>query len=228
MSDTTVIAVDGVTMGWDGRVVLDNVSLKVSRGDFMAITGPNGGGKTTLMRIILGLLRPLKGAVSYFDGGMRVDRLSIGYLPQKSMVDTRFPVSVREVIESGLLASRQMNADERCRRVDDMLSLVDLEAHASKTIGDVSGGQMQRALLGRALVSCPDVVVLDEPLSYVDKHFESRIYDIVGDLKSKATVLLVSHEMSTIADIANRHLIVDVRLRECSACHHSVHFDCDC
>lgn len=228
MTDRKLIDIDNVTMGWDGRTTLDNVSLSVCRGDFMAITGPNGGGKTTLMRIILGLLKPLSGRVTYYGtDGRTVSYLPIGYLPQRSMIDLRFPITVREVIASGLLGLKGLKRDEADSRVDDMLTTVDLRSHSSKAIGELSGGQLQRTLLGRALVSRPEVVVLDEPLSYVDKHFEHRIYDIVGELKGHSTVLLVSHEMATIDAIANRHIIVDVNVRECHSATHYTHCSCD-
>ena len=103
-----------------------------------------------------------------------------------------------------------------------------LESHSSHSIGNLSGGQLQRALLGRSIISRPKLLVLDEPLSYVDKRFEHYIYDLVGALTHTTTLLLVSHEMSTIAGMANRHLIIDHILTECHSSHHHVHYDCDC
>ncbi|MDE6490967.1 MAG: ATP-binding cassette domain-containing protein, partial [Muribaculaceae bacterium] len=132
------------------------------------------------------------------------------------------------VIESGLIASAGIDRDARRRRVDEIVALVGLEKHVDNTIGELSGGQLQRALLGRAIIARPRVLVLDEPLSYVDKHFESRIYEIVARLASHTTILLVSHEMSTIAGMANRHLIIDRQLRECRFTHHYARSGCDC
>lgn len=221
------IRLTDVSMTFDDRTVLNDVSLTVNHGDFVAITGPNGGGKTTLLRIILKLLRPSRGEVSYFDAqGRPAASLPIGYLPQKNMIDSRFPVSVADVIGYGLLGEKGLGAAERQRRVAEMLERVNLTDHANHAIGQLSGGQLQRALLGRALVSNPGVLVLDEPLSYVDKRFERHIYDIIGALTGRVTVVLVSHEMSTIAGMANRHLIVDGSIHECGAAHHMVHYDC--
>ena len=104
--------------------------------------------------------------------------------------------------------------------LDKMIDKVELTDHASKPIGALSGGQQQRALLGRALISNPEMLVLDEPLSYVDKHFEQRIYDIIRELAPTTTIILVSHEITTVAAIANRHLIVDRTLTVCSSAHH--------
>lgn len=216
-----IIRLEGVGMAWDRRVALENVSFNIDKGDFVAITGPNGGGKTTLLRIILKLLRPTAGAVSYYDdNGIPVDRLHIGYLPQKNMIDSRFPIDVRQVISSGLLAVKTIGEAERRARVDDMLGVVGLRELQRNSIGELSGGQLQRALLGRALISRPSVIVLDEPLSYIDKRFEGHIYEILSSLEKSTTILLVSHEITAIAAMANRHLIVDRAVHECSAAHH--------
>lgn len=220
MNDT-VLQLCGVSVAWDGRQVLSDVSLGVNRGDLIAITGPNGGGKTTLMRVVLGLVKPDSGTVGHPSG-----HLTVGYLPQKNQIDSHFPVTVDEVIAQGLLSTRGLSRSDIRDRLDAMLDLVELRAHRDKAIGTVSGGQLQRALLGRALIARPEMLVLDEPLSYLDKHFEQRVYDIVGDLRGKATILLVSHEMTTIAAMANRHLVVNTTVSECHAHHHAVHYDC--
>lgn len=216
-----LINLSDVTMRRSGHTLLDSVSLDVDRGDFIAVTGPNGGGKTTLLRIMLKLIVPDSGTVSY-NGDFR-----IGYLPQKNSVDARFPMSVTDVVRSGLLGMKGISSTESRQLVKEAIATVGLEAHCSKSIGQLSGGQLQRTLLARALVSHPEVLVLDEPLSYLDKAMEARVYEVVGSLKGETTIVLVSHEMSTIASMATRHLIVDGGLHECHASHHSVHYDCD-
>lgn len=222
----TIISLRGVTQRWDQRTVLQGVDLDINRGDFIAITGPNGGGKTTLLRIILKLLKPTAGSVTYLHEGNPVKKLSIGYLPQKNMIDSRFPITVSEVVASGLIGGNTPK-EETAMLTDETIRLVGLEAHSDKSIGSLSGGQLQRALLGRAIISRPGLLVLDEPLSYVDKRFEHSIYDLVAELSKTTTLLLVSHEMSTIAGMANRHLIVDHAIHECHSPHHYVHYDCD-
>lgn len=214
-------------MRWADREILSGINLTVGRGDFLTVTGPNGGGKTTLMRILLRLQRPTEGVVSYYDPDGRPCRtLPIGYLPQKNMIDSRFPVSVREVVASGLIMERSMTSVAKSRRVDEVLELVELRGHASKPIGNLSGGQLQRALFGRALVSRPEILVLDEPLSYLDKHFEERMYAILAEIKPHSTVILVSHELSVISSMATRHLIVNNTVHECCAHRHYVATDC--
>lgn len=217
-----LIELQGISVKWNVQPVLDNVSFVVNEGDFVAITGPNGGGKTTLLRVILRLLRPNSGSVIYHR-----DDLKIGYLPQKNMIDSHFPITLREVVASGLLADKKISKAELERKVGEMLDLVQLSEHADKSIGSLSGGQLQRGLLGRAMISSPEVLVLDEPLSYIDKRFEARIYEILGEIAKTTTIILVSHEMTTISSMANRHLIVDRDLHECSAHHHYVHSECE-
>lgn len=216
-----LISLEGVSMVREGKSILRDVSLDVRRGDFMAITGPNGGGKTTLLRIILGLLKPTRGSVA-------IDKnLTIGYLPQKNMIDSHFPITVDEVVEQGLLRVRSLDREQKRSKAKRALELVGMESRASQPIGQLSGGQLQRTLFARAIVSDPQLLVLDEPLSYLDKKFEHKIYDILADLSKSTTILLVSHEMSIIADMANRHLIVDGSIHECTAAHHFVRTECD-
>lgn len=222
----TIISLRDISQRWDNRTVLSGINFDVNRGDFIAITGPNGGGKTTLLRIILKLLKPTTGSVTYMRDGVPTKSLSIGYLPQKNMIDSRFPITVREVVASGLLGDKT-GKEETKALTDETIRIIGLEEHASKSIGSLSGGQLQRALLGRAIISQPRLLVLDEPLSYVDKQFEHYIYDLVDRLSHTTTILLVSHEMSTIAGMANRHLIIDHTLHECPSHHHHVHYECD-
>ncbi|MCM1356172.1 MAG: ATP-binding cassette domain-containing protein [Staphylococcus sp.] len=221
-----IIALRHISKRWEQKTVLNDINFDVRQGDFIAITGPNGGGKTTLLRILLRLLKPTEGTVTYYHDGKETKDLSIGYLPQKNLIDSRFPISVSEVIASGLIGE-QLSKEEIRTRVKETTRLMGLESHAEASIGNLSGGQLQRALLGRAIISRPHVLVLDEPLSYVDKRFEHHIYDIVEELAKSTTLLLVSHEMSTIAGMANRHLIIDHNLTECHSAHHHVHYECE-
>lgn len=212
-------------MSRDGRDILSDVNLEVAANDFIAITGPNGGGKTTLLRIMLKLLKPDRGHVEYHQVCGKEFR--IGYLPQKNMIDSHFPISVKDVIAAGLLGINGIDGAEKEERIVAMLRLVGMEDHANRTIGMLSGGQLQRSLLGRAMISQPNLLVLDEPLSYLDQTFEERFYKIIAEIKSCTTVVLVSHEMTAIAEMATRHLIVDRTLHECHAHHHYIKSECE-
>ncbi|MCM1437226.1 MAG: ATP-binding cassette domain-containing protein [Prevotella sp.] len=202
-------------------MILDNASLSINKGDFVAITGPNGGGKTTLLRVILRLLKPTSGSVEYFRNGIAVKSLPIGYLPQKNNIDVRFPITVKEAVYSGLLSGFfSKNTKEDQLRFEQTAKLTEITDFLDRPIGVLSGGQLQRTLLARAIISNPEVLVLDEPLSYVDKLFEQRIYSIMESLSSKCTIILVSHEMSVISGMANRHIIVDHTITHCHAHSH--------
>lgn len=216
-----IIRLENVSVEFDNKAALEDINLNIRKGDFIAISGPNGGGKTTLLRVLLRLLKPTKGKVVYLRDGHPVESLAIGYLPQKSMIDTKFPITVKETVMSGLRRGwfGRLPSDSGAR-FEEVASLCGINEYLHKSVGQLSGGQLQRTLLARAVISDPKVLVLDEPLSYVDKQFEHRIYSIVEELARHTTILLVSHEMSVISRMANRHLIVDHHLRSCHALHH--------
>lgn len=228
--ENKIISLSSIEMIFDERVVLENINLNVYNGDLLAITGPNGGGKTTLLRIILKLLQPTSGVVTYWSAGQRIEHLKIGYLPQKNLIDSRFPITVKEVISSGLLGHKRLFhrfSEFEERGIDEMMRKMGVYAYANEKLGHLSGGQMQRALLGRALISNPEVLVLDEPLSYVDKRFEQQIYGIISDIAPTTTIVLVSHEMTSIAPMATRHIIVDRTIHDCHAVKHFVISECE-
>ena len=217
MPRTPILRLERVTKSFDRRLILPEFSLTVDSGDFIAVTGPNGGGKTTLLRLMLGLTKPSSGSVTYLDGDRRVKYLPIGYLPQKSSIDSRFPVTVGQVVTSGLLkppGERDRSSErDAMETVLEVCGLTDLAGH---TIGSLSGGQLQRALLARALVSAPKVLMLDEPLSYLDTRFSDRLYEILSSLRGLATVIVVSHQMEGLAPLMTRRLHVDRRVEELS------------
>lgn len=222
-----IITLTDISITRENKRILTDVNLSVNRGDFMAVTGPNGGGKTTLMRLMLQLLRPTSGKVIYFDGeGRETANLSIGYLPQKNMIDSKFPITVSEVVELGIPPSMHLGKAQRRETVAEKVELVGLTDYADASIGTLSGGQLQRALMARAIISNPELLVLDEPLSYLDRKYEQRIYDIVAAMAGDTTIVLVSHDMSRIAEMANRHIIVDHKVEACHSGSHFLHYDC--
>lgn len=214
----------------NGYTPLKDVNLIINKDDFVAITGPNGGGKTTLLKLILQLLKPTAGSVSYYWNGKAIKNLNIGYLPQKTTIDNKFPITVEEVVLSGLNCINSFfykASNEDMAAVEYALQLVGLENYRNCGIGQISGGQLQRTLLARAIVCKHDVLVLDEPLSYIDKVFEDKLYDIIHTLAKESTIILVSHEMTKISQMANRHIIIDGKLHECHASHHYIRTECE-
>ncbi|MFL1684421.1 MULTISPECIES: metal ABC transporter ATP-binding protein [Bacteroidales] len=212
-----IIEVADVSLRYDRLPVLTDIDLTVFKDDFLVITGPNGGGKTSLLRIILGLQLPSRGAVHFYREGQLAHNLNIGYLPQKNVIDSRFPITVSEVVFSGLSGSKKIFSrftKKEQEQVEKMLLLMGLAELRDRPIGQLSGGQLQRTLLGRALVSDPEILILDEPSSYVDKAFETRMYDLLGEVAEKATVLLVSHELSRVTEMANRVVRINKTLEE--------------
>ena len=177
-----------VTAGYGNKIALRNVTLDVWKNDFLGIIGPNGGGKTTLLKVILGLLPPISGTIRFYDENVEVPSLKIGYLPQMSQIDKKFPISVREVISSGLSAEkplfRPFNRSQR-ERVDEVIVQMGLEELAGRAIGEL-------------IVSRPQVLILDEPNSYVDKRFESRFYQLLEDINKESAIILVSHDIGTV------------------------------
>lgn len=212
MNNRPILRFENVTAGYEGRPVLKDVDLTVYENDFLGIIGPNGGGKTTLVKLMLGLIRPLGGRIRYLRDGRPQHEIRIGYLPQYSTLDKRFPISVREVILSGLNREkplwRRFTAAHR-RRTEEMLRFLDMEALADQPIGSLSGGQLQRALLGRAMVAQPELLLLDEPSTYLDKPFETKLYSLLEQINNRCAIVLVSHDIGTVLQKVKNIACVD-------------------
>ncbi len=197
----TLIKIKELTVALNSKIVLENVSLDISGNDFIGIIGPNGGGKTTLLKAILGLIKPLSGEIS-FSESIRNKGMDIGYLPQVNNFDKRFPITVFDVVLSGTSYReswhKSVSAKERqkCRDIINQLGINDI---SNKLIGELSGGQMQRAFLGRALISDPKVLILDEPGTYVDNKFENELYKRLRELNDRMVIILVTHDIGSIS-----------------------------
>lgn len=190
-----LIQIQGLSAAYEQKTVLHDVNLTVYEKDFLGIIGPNGGGKTTLMKCILGLIKPTEGSITLATG------LTIGYLPQYSSIDKKFPISVEEVVYAGLSREKglfgRMNTEDR-QRVQHTINRMGLQGLEQSPIGSLSGGQLQRALLGRAVISNPQVLILDEPSTYIDKRFESALYQLLEEINRECAIILVSHDIGTV------------------------------
>lgn len=197
-----IIEIKNLCAGYEGRAVIHGVNLTIYENDFLGIIGPNGGGKTTLIKCILGLLKPISGEIIYLeDNNKNRTGLSAGYLPQYSTIDRKFPISVEDVILSGLNVQKSLLkrfTKEQHEKVKEVVIRMGLEGLEKRAIGQLSGGQLQRALLGRAIISDPSVVILDEPSTYIDKRFEARLYELLAEINKDCAIVLVSHDIGTV------------------------------
>lgn len=189
-----------LSASYGANIVLQDVNFKVNENDFIGVIGPNGGGKTTLLKIILGLVKPEQGRIVFNNELLNAN--SIGYLPQISTGDINYPITVTDIILSGLMIRKGimsgMTASDKIKaqKVIDELGLKEM---ADCTLNELSGGQMQRVFLGRAIIGDPRLLLLDEPGNFVDTTFENDFYEKLKDLNNRMAILMVSHDVGTIS-----------------------------
>ncbi len=197
-----VISVQHLWAGYDGNMVLEDINLSVRELDFIGLIGPNGGGKTTLFRVLLGLLPPARGQVRIMGQGVREGRRHVGYVPQAVEFDHDFPINVWDVALMGRLNHRRLlrrySAEDE-EAVAEALRSTEMLALRDRPIGALSGGQRQRVYIARALASRPQILLLDEPLASVDTQTRTGIYELLSQLNEQITILLVSHDMGAIS-----------------------------
>lgn len=211
-----LVELKNVDAGYEGKVVLRQINLDIFQHDFIGIIGPNGGGKTTLLKVILGLIPVLSGSINYyFNGDTKGKIRKIGYLPQFSDVDKKFPISVWDVTLSGLMCQEKFLYGYTRQDKEKAKSLLDdlgLSKKIHSQIGELSGGQLQRAFLARAIISSPELLILDEPGTYVDNRFEQELYNMLLEMNKKIAILLVSHDIGTISSYIKTIACVNVNL----------------
>ncbi|WP_457593876.1 metal ABC transporter ATP-binding protein [Hydrogenimonas sp.] len=196
-----------VCFSYDKEKVLDHVSFTVEKGDFLAIIGPNGGGKSTLLKLMMGILEPSCGEVRLFGKPPLQSGAAIGYVPQETGHNLDFPITVMDVVLMGVLRKRN-----RVRRYDpamkkkavEALARVNMQDFTHRRIAELSGGQRQRVLIARALCGDPDILMLDEPTASIDFGGQREIFELLEDLNRTMTVIVVSHDMSMVMGFA-RH-----------------------
>jgi len=197
-----MISVRHLWAGYDGETVLEDINLSVKELDFIGLIGPNGGGKTTLFKVLMGLLPPVRGEVRIVGQNVKEGRRLIGYVPQSIEFDRDFPINVWDVARMGRLGRRrllQRYTAEDDAIVADALRRVDMLALRDQAIGALSGGQRQRVYIARALATDPQILLLDEPMASVDPQVSANVYELLNELNEHITILLVSHDMSAIS-----------------------------
>lgn len=197
-----ILELSSVFAGYNDEVILKDISFEIYDDDFIGIIGPNGGGKTTLLNVILGLIKPYKGTINFYNDIRSERKNKIGYLPQLNKIDKKFPITVQEVVLSGLIYGTDFfgrytkSQKEKAKETLTRIGICDIK---DVTIGELSGGQMQKVLLARAIVSSPRLLILDEPNTFVDNQFEGELYEILKDLNNEMAIIIVSHDVGTIS-----------------------------
>ncbi len=198
----SVVELKGVWVEREGQVILEDINFSVQEGDFVGIIGPNGGGKTTLLKVILGLIKPSRGDVMVFGREPEEGRHLVGYVPQERIFDRDFPLRVIDVVLMGRLRGKGMF--KRYNREDlqkalEALELVEMSHLRDRQIGSLSGGELQRVLIARALVSEPKLLLLDEPTANVDLPVETEFFELLEGLRKGITIILVTHDIGVLS-----------------------------
>lgn len=210
MSEQDLIKLKNVSFSFNSEAVLQDITLNIRQGDYVGIVGPNGGGKSTLIKVILGLLKPDRGEVI-------LSTSKIGYVPQKTDIEMNFPVTVKEVIAMGRFGGRGLfkfpNTNDK-KRVWEALKQVGMTEFAERRIGDLSGGQQQRVFIARALAGEPEIIFLDEPTVGVDIKTQKQFYRLLRKLNKELglTLVLVSHELDVVSHECNQLIYLNCRL----------------
>ncbi|GHV59863.1 zinc ABC transporter ATP-binding protein [Bacteroidia bacterium] len=201
-----LVDIEHISAGYNREIVVDNVSFQICKQDFWGITGPNGGGKTTLVKVILGLLPSISGTIRFADKNLK-NRM--GYMPQTNLIDRKFPILVSEVIASGLSSEKKMTNIQKKERIHETIQSMGLETISAKPIGELSGGQLQRTLLARAIINRPELLILDEPNTYIDPVFETYFYDLLREMNRTTAIVLISHDMDAVASLTKKVLTLN-------------------
>lgn len=229
-----VIDIRGLGFAYGPVPTLSGIDLQVADGEFLGIVGPNAGGKSTLLRLILGLLQPQSGQIRVLGRAPRAATRAIGYVPQYPSFPRDFPITVAQLVQLGRLGAGPAAAGGRWRmlwpgryraadRAATQRALAEVEAAdlAGRQIASLSGGQLQRVLLARALVGEPRILILDEPTANIDQRLESEIFDLLAGLNARMTILVVSHDIAFISDYVGRVACINRTL----VCHQTAAID---
>ena len=205
-----IIEIKNVSVNYGNVKALDRVSISIKKGAFIGVIGPNGGGKTTLVKILLGLIKPMEGEVH-----INSDK-PIGYVPQFNSFEKKFPITVFKVVLMGSMSDRKIifhkYTKEDKEKSLEMLSLLGIAHLSERLISQLSGGQMQKVLIARALMTDPDILILDEPTASIDSQSRTDIYNLFNDLKSNKTIIIISHDIGSISSYIDSIACLNVEL----------------
>jgi len=213
MNNDPVITFENLSFSYDKRPILEKVDLLVEEGEFASIVGPNGGGKTTLLKLMLGLIKPDTGRVRVFGQPPEQAREKIGYMPQYAHLDMNFPATVLDVVLMGRLAGKKLwfsRQDKQAAKI--AIDELDMTSYTNTGFSELSGGQKQRVLIARALCSNPSILLLDEPTANVDHETEINLFSILQKLNHDMTILLVSHDLGFVSKYVKSVICVNKRV----------------
>ena len=206
-----LISFKNVNFGYSRRTIIENASFDIFKNECVSIVGPNGGGKTTILKLMLGLIKPLNGQIDVLNNKPEVGRASIGYMPQYSNYDENFPINVLDIVLMGRLNKGTLGFYKKFDKeyALDVLEQVGLQHKKDSLFSELSGGQKQRALIARALVGSPKILLLDEPTANLDYVIEGKFYELIHKLNETMTIVIVSHDIGFVANIVKRVLCVN-------------------
>jgi len=210
-----VIEIKNLSFSYNRHKILEDINLKVYERDFFAVIGPNGGGKSTLLKLILGLIPIQQGSIKIFGESLEKNLDKIGYVPQNTNINIEFPIKVIEVVMMGHIGTKRPlfgYAKEEIACAMGALAQVGMQDFADKKIGELSGGQRQRVMIARALCANPKILILDEPTASIDIEGQRRIYKLLKELNRHITIIVVSHDISVILEYANKIVHINKRL----------------
>jgi zinc transport system ATP-binding protein len=211
----SVIEVSNLSFSYEEENVLEDINFVIEDKDFLSIIGPNGGGKSTLLKLLLGIYPLQKGHISIFNEHYLQHRQTIGYVPQNTNININFPISVLEIVMMGQNSFKKRlfgYKKDEYHQAYEALGKVDMSDFASHRISNLSGGQRQRVFIARALFSNPKILLLDEPTSHIDVHGSEQVYKILKDLNKYITIVVVSHDISVTLQYSKRVFYVNKEL----------------
>ena len=208
------IIINDISFSYGNNVVLKNISLIIEKNQIITVIGPNGGGKTTLLRLIAGLLVPDSGKILINGKSQKNNFGHIGYVPQFSHFDSKYPITVFEVVLSGLIKPIGFYSKQEKMKTEKMIEYVGLESVKNKSFNSLSGGQRQRMLIARALVSDADILLLDEPTSNIDSTNEKNLETFLKNISKKMTILIVTHDTGFVSSITDRVFCINKEIVE--------------
>ncbi|MFC1915501.1 metal ABC transporter ATP-binding protein [Chloroflexota bacterium] len=206
MAAEELVRLDDIWVHYDGVPILEGINLSIKANDFLGIIGPNGGGKTTLLKVILGLIKPSHGKVSVMGLTPERGRKFIGYISQLNLFDRDFPINVADVVLMGRYGKAglfQRYSEEDRKIVTKALKIVEMLDYKDRQIGRLSGGEQQRVFIARALATNPKLLLLDEPTASIDPNIQAEFYELLDRLKKDMAIVLVSHDISAVSVYVN-------------------------